>query len=177
MMNMDEWRIERLERSHRRDRFHCGQASLDEFIQRLVRQYDQRNLGRTYVAVRGNEKQVFGYYTLAASSVPPANLPADAAKKLPRHPVPVALLARLAVDRSVQGQGLGKALLLDCLRRCFKFSHELGIHAVEVHAIDESAIRFYQKFGFVPLLDSPSHLFLLTSSLADFKSEGGQTNS
>src|SRR5947209_12357325 len=92
---VDEWRIEPLDRSHERGEFCCGTTSLDTFLHSLVSQYERRKLGRTYVAVRPGEKRVFGYYTLAAGSLSFQHLPAKVAKKLPKHPVPVALLARL----------------------------------------------------------------------------------
>ncbi len=92
---MADWQIERLERGHVRDSFTCGKPPLDEFIHRLVSQYEKRNLGRTYVAVRPGDKQVLGYYTLASGAIPFQNLPEPSARKLPRHPIPVVLLARL----------------------------------------------------------------------------------
>ena len=157
---MADWQIERLERGHVRDAFSCGKPPLDEFIHRLVSQYEKRNLGRTYVAVRPGEKQVLGYYTLASGSIPFQNIPEPSARKLPRHPVPVILLARLAVDQSVQGQGWGEGLLIDALQRGLGLADTLGIHAVEVDAIDQQAKAFYEKYGFVPLLDNEFHLFL-----------------
>src|SRR5438876_2279272 len=147
---MDEWLIEPLQRKHERDKFSCREPSLDQFLPTLVNQYEKRKLGRTYVALLHSGKRVCGYYTLASSSVPFAQLPASAARKLPKHPVPVILLARLAIDESVQGQGLGKLLLVDALKRCRDLSQRLGVHAVEVQAIDEPAKDFYLKYGFVP---------------------------
>jgi GNAT superfamily N-acetyltransferase len=157
---MDDWRIERLARTHNRDRFDCGQPSLNDFLRTLVTQYEKRNLGRTYVAVRGGDSQVFGYYTIASGAVAFDHLPAEAAKKLPRHPLPVILVARLAVDRAVQGQRLGEKLLLDALARSVELSDTLGIHALVVDAIDQQAKAFYQKYRFIPLLDSEFHLYL-----------------
>ncbi|WP_169979801.1 GNAT family N-acetyltransferase [Tautonia rosea] len=157
---MTDWRIEPLAREHDRQAFACGKAPLDEFIRRLVSQYEKRNLGRTYVAVRPGNAAVCGYYTLASGAVPFANFPPDAAKKLPRHPVPVVLLARLAVDKAAQGQGLGEALLIDALGRSLALADAVGIHAVEVDAIDGQAKAFYERYGFVALPDTPSHLFL-----------------
>jgi GNAT superfamily N-acetyltransferase len=157
---MADWQIERLERGHVREAFSCGKPPLDEFIRRLVSQYEKRNLGRTFVAVRPDDKQVLGYYTIASSSIPFQNLPEPAARKLPRHPVPVILLARLAVDQSVQGQRWGEGLLIDALQRGVGLSDTLGIHAVEVDAIDPQAKAFYEKYGFAPLLDNEFHLFL-----------------
>ena len=157
---MADWRIERLDRSHARGEFCCGKAPLDEFLRSLVSQYEKRSLGRTYVAVKEGEKKVYGYYTLASSAVPFANLPTKIARKLPRHPLPVALLARLAVDQAAQGRGLGSELLMDALRRCLELSGRLGIFAVEVLAIDDEARKFYLKYGFTPLADDERHLYL-----------------
>lgn len=157
---MADWCIERLDRSHERGEFCCGKAPLDEFLRSLVSQYEKRNLGRTYVAVLEGEKRVRGYYTLASSAVAFAQVPPKIARKLPRHPVPVVLLARLAVDQSVQGQGLGAELLMDALRRCRELAAALGMFAVEVLAIDDEARRFDAKYGFMPLLDDGRHLYL-----------------
>jgi GNAT superfamily N-acetyltransferase len=155
-----DWQIERLGRGHIRDVFSCGNHVLDEFIRRLVSQYEKRNLGRTYVAVRPGGKQVLGYYTLASSAIPFQNLPEPSARKLPGHPVPVVLLARLAVDQSVQRQGWGEGLLIDALLRGLGLAESLGIHAIEVDAIDQRAKAFYVNYGFEPLLDNEFHLFL-----------------
>ena len=87
-------------------------------------------------------------------------LPKTATRKLPRHPVPVVLLARLAVDRIAQGTRLGEGLLLDALQRALDLSSGLGVHAVEVHALDDRAADFYRKYGFIPLVDDPLHLYL-----------------
>src|SRR5262249_41034818 len=138
----------------------CGKPSLDAFLHNFVSQYEKRRLGKTYVAVARGDKRIVGYYTLASGAIAFAHLPAKAAKKLPRHPVPVALLARLASDESAKGKGLGKMLLVDALTRCLALSEQLGIHAVEVDAIDDEARAFYEKFGFVALNDTALHLYL-----------------
>lgn len=167
MVLMDDWSVERLDGSHQRDSFSCGKKTLDNFVRLLVSQYERRRLGRTFVAVRPGEKRVCGFYTLASGSVSFQHFPAEVAKKLPKHPVPVVLLARLAVDQMVQGSGLGRLLLLDALRRCLDLSTELGIHAVEVQAIDEEAKRFYERFGFVPLQDDELHFYLSIKTIED----------
>ncbi len=157
---MGKWQIEPLTGEHDRSTFRCGKPSLDEFLQRLVTQYEKRNIGRTFVLVEPPDSLVLGYYTLASSSVPFANVPTSKSKKLPKHPVPVVLLARLAVDLSRQGTGMGTALLVDALRRALALSRQLGIHAVEVDAIDADAKAFYERFGFVPMVNDLLHLFL-----------------
>jgi len=162
---MDNWRLERLDRTHIRDQFDCGKPALDDFVRTLVSQYERRNLGRTYVAVRADLPCVLGYYTIASGAVAFEILPAKSAKKLPRHPVPVVLIARLAVDRSAQGQRLGEKLLLDALARSRELSEQLGIHSVVVDAIDQEAKAFYQKYQFIPLLDNEFHLYLPVSTI------------
>jgi GNAT superfamily N-acetyltransferase len=165
---MSEWSVEALDRSHERGEFACGKVPLDNFLHSLVSQYEKRRLGRTYVVVRPGEKRILGYYTLASGAISFETLPQPAAKKLPRHPVPVILLARLALDQSVQGQGLGGFLMADALRRCLSLAEQLGVYAVEVDAIDGQAKAFYERYGFVALEDNPLHLFLPISTV-----EGG----
>lgn len=163
---MADWVIEDLGGDHDRASFSCGQFGLDDFIRTRVSQYDKRRLGKTFVAVRSGEKRVIGYYTLAAGGVPFDHVPVSAARKLPRHPVPVVLLARLAVDISAQGQVLGEGLLLDALQRSLDLSGRLGIHAVTVDTVDKKAVGFYLKYGFIPLLDRPLHLILPLATVA-----------
>jgi GNAT superfamily N-acetyltransferase len=155
-----DWLIERLERRHDRTAFACRQAALDDWLKLRAGQYEKKDLARTYVAVRRGEPAVLGYYAITAHRVSYEALPEEQAKGLPRIDVPVLLLGRLAVDRTVQGQGLGALLLVDALRRAEHLAEAVGIRAVEVDAIDDGARRFYLKFGFVPLADHPKHLFL-----------------
>jgi GNAT superfamily N-acetyltransferase len=155
-----DWVIEPFGKAHERSAFACGKPSLDDFIRTRVSQYEKRRLGKTFVAVPEGEKRVIGYYTLAAGAVTFEHLPTEASRKLPKHPIPVILLARLAVDHSAQGQRLGEGLLLDALQRSLDLSGNLGAYAVEVDALDDSAVAFYVKYGFTPLLDNPRHLYL-----------------
>jgi GNAT superfamily N-acetyltransferase len=154
------WAIERLTKKHDRTSFHCGQASLDDWLRLRVSQFEKRDLARTYVAVRKGESRVLGYYAICNHRVTYTALPPEQAKGLPQIDVPVVLLGRLAVDQSVQGQGLGELLLVDALRRAQHIADQIGVRAVEVDAIDDNARNFYRNFGFVALADDPSHLFL-----------------
>ena len=155
-----KWRVEALSSGHDRANFSCGKPSLDDFIRRSASQYDKRNIARTFVAVVPPEVRVIGYYSLATGSVAFGHLPDVLAKGLPRHPIPVAHLGRLAVDESAQGQRLGEYLLLHALSRCSKHAKSIGIHAVEVYALDGEAREFYLKYGFTSLVDDPLHLYL-----------------
>lgn len=154
------WLVEELHTDHDRSAFSCGQPSLDEFIKRYASQNQKSGVSRTFVALKPHESTVHGYYSLAAGAVAFANLPEDQRKRLPRYPVPVAHLGRLAVDKTAQGEGLGSFLLIDALRRIQDVADSIGIHAIEVVAIDESAKNFYLKYGFDELEDDPYHLYI-----------------
>ena len=133
---------------------------LNEWLKDRASQFDRRDLSRTFVATRPEAVLVVGYYAISTHRVVYDALPAAESKGLPRLDVPVVLIGRLAVDQSVQGQGLGALLLVDALRRSLQISGQVGIRAVEVDALDDAAMNFYFKFGFRPLLDDSRHLFL-----------------
>ncbi len=155
------WKIEHFDKIlHDRSRFDCGNAQLNEWLRERISQFERRDLARTYVLCEEGDTVVLGYYALSNNSVERNNLQKDQAKGLPNIAVPVVLLGRLAVDRSLQGQGLGSLLLLDALSRIESQAGQIGIRAVEVDAIDDSARKFYLKYGFSPLLDDRNHLFL-----------------
>jgi GNAT superfamily N-acetyltransferase len=164
------WLVERFRSDHVRSEFSCGVNSLDNFIRLLASQYEQRSLGKTYVAVAPGASVVRGYYTIVAGSVPFESMPQDLGRKLPRHPVPVVLIGRLAVAKEFQGRHLGASLLRDSLRRAVAFAEDLGIHAALVDAIDEKAASFYRKYGFVSLEDQPNRLILPISKIAALSS-------
>jgi len=153
--------IESLSPSHDRTAFDCGEPTLDDFLKRFARQNDEKGLSRTYVATLPGEPKIYGYYSISSGAVRFSTMP----EKLPRYPVPVIHLGRLAVDVSTKGQGLGKILLLDALRRAASVSDQLGIYAVEVHALNEVARDFYLKYGFTSLLDDKRHLYLTMKAI------------
>ncbi len=159
---MDDFRIGRFDaKTHQRATFDCGKPALNDFLRLLVSQYEKRLLGRTYVAVRMAEPRVVvGYHTLAAGTIAYERLPHEVARKLPRHAAPAILLGRLAVDVTVQGEGLGTALIVDAAQRALEISGALGAFAIEVLADDDQAAAFYGKFGFHALSDSPRHMYL-----------------
>ena len=146
--------------------FACGQPSLDTFLRTLVSQYEKHRLGRTYVAVETGQLRVAGYYTLAAGSFDPkVACQPRARKKLtsksfphPNRPYrPPGCRSRL---RGASGARLGETLLFHALRAAVELSEKLGAFAVDVWAVDEAAHAFYRKYGFIPLEDSPLHLYL-----------------
>ena len=147
-------------RQHDRTAFDSSKPMLDDWLKLQASQYEKKDLARTYVAVHKGAVQVFGYYAISTHRVSYETLPQEQAKGLPKIDLPVLLLGRLAVDRTVQGQGLGKLLLIDALRRMQQVAEQVGVRGVEVDALDDAARNFYLKFGFMELLDNPHHLFL-----------------
>ncbi len=143
--------------------FDCGKQDLTEWLRRHALQNHQAGASRVYVVHRA--QRVVGYYALAAGSVEPEDAPARVKKGLARHPIPVILLARLAVDVSEKGHGVGAALLKDALKRIASGADEIGARAVLVHAKDDEAKRFYQHYDFEPSPTDPLHLFLLMKDL------------
>lgn len=159
-----EPRIEKLARSHAVDIFDCGAEVLDIYLKRFALGNQSAGAAQTYVAIAGD--RVVGYYSLTSASVEHAVSPERLRKGLARHPVPVILLARLAVDRTWQGRGLGAALLLDALHRILAAADIVGVRAVMVHAKDEAARRFYEHFDFDPSPVDPLQQFLLVKEIA-----------
>ncbi len=154
------WKVQRLGGGHGRASFDCGKSPLNEWLLHFAGQYERRDLARTYVAVREGDPRVLGYYAISNHLVRYDALPEEQARGLPAIDISVVLLGRLAVDKTVQGQGLGRHLLIDALRRVAHVSEHIGVRAVEVDAIDDDARQFYLKFGFVSLLGDQQHLFL-----------------
>lgn len=141
--------VESLQSNHGVDRFGCGREELDRWLRAYAGQGQRRDTARTFVVCRKGNVDVVGYYTLVASQVEQETATDEVQRGTPRHfPIPVCLIARLAVDRSAQGVGLGRSLLLDALRRTERASRSVAMRAVLVHALDESAAGFYERFGF-----------------------------
>lgn len=157
---MSVFHIEPLTRGHDRASFDCGEPALNEFIKRHARQNQDRRIGRTCVAAEADGVRVFGFCTIASASIRPHDLPDPERRRLPRHRVPMVHLARLAVDSSATGQGLGESLLYHALELATRAADMIGVFGVEVYAEHETAAAFYRRFGFVPLTDDRLHLYL-----------------
>ena len=140
------------------DAFDCGQAALNQFLQRYALVNQKAHSAQTYVCCQGDV--VVGFYSLAVGSVDP-----EVAPRLARHPVPVMILARLAVDKAHQRKGLGQALLKDALLRTAQAADIAGIRCLLVHAKDDAARRWYEGWEFEPSPTDPYHLFLLLKDL------------
>ena len=152
-----------LNKSHDTSSFDCGVTALNNFLQKYALQNIKNRSVRTFVALEDNV--VLGYYSLVAASVEHSAVPPQIRKGLGKYPIPVILIARLAVDISIQGQGLGKGLLKDALLRILGVTENLGVRAVLVHAKDEKAKSFYPKFGFESSPLDQYHLYLLIQDI------------
>ena len=160
MTDPDALVIEPLARQHDRTAFSCGLPELDRYLARQVGQDVRRRIARAFVCTAGNSDVVLGFYTLSALSIDLTSLPEELSRKLPRHPVPCALIGRLAVDRSAHGLGLGRMLLADAVKRVTAVGETVAMHALIVDAANDDAKHFYERFGFAPLTDDPMRLFL-----------------
>jgi GNAT superfamily N-acetyltransferase len=146
---------------HRVDRFECGREQLDRWLRAYAGQGQRRDTARTFVVCRPEETDVVGYYTLVASQVEQSEATSAVQRGTSQHfPIPVCLIARLAVARSEQGIGLGRSLLLDALQRAEHASRSVAMRAVLVHALDEEAAAFYARFGFKPVSAEPLTLMV-----------------
>ena len=161
MSTVDSLLIEPLGKHHNRAAFSCGIDVLDQYFRRQASQDERRRIARVFVVrPEGSEEMVLGYYTLSALSVDLVDLPPDFSKKLPKHPIPAALIGRPAVTSNYQGTGLGKILLADAIQRTLAVSDQIAVYAMVVDALNIEAEAFYQSFGFVKLGKDTNRLFL-----------------
>ena len=161
--------MEKLCPDHAIESFDCGREELNRYLLRYAWANQQAGAAQTYVGLVG--ESVIGYHTLAVGQVAHEEAPERLTKGLARHPVPVMLLARLAVDCRWHGQGVGKSLLKDAMQRTLQAADIAGIRAFAVHAKDDDARGFYQKFDFISSPTDPMHLFVLLKDLRRLISE------
>jgi GNAT superfamily N-acetyltransferase len=161
--------IEKLARSHDVGAFACGSPELDRFLIRHALQAQQANSSQTYVAL--SDSEVVGFYTIVAGEAQHAEAPERVVKGMPRHPVPLLVLARLAVHTKAQGRRIGAGLLLDALGRTLQVAEIVGVRALVVHAKDDEAAAFYRHFGFAPSSTDARHLFMI---IKDIRLAAGQ---
>lgn len=165
----DVRRIEKLRPDHPVEAFDCGREELNRYLVRYAWQNQQAGAAHTYVGIVG--EVLVGYHTLAVGHVTLEDAPQRLTKGLAKHPVPIMLLARLAIDHRWQGQGIGKALLRDAMQRTLQAADIAGIRAFAVHARDDEARGFYEHFDFMPSPTDPMHLFVLHKDVRRILSE------
>lgn len=156
--------IERLDpQRHQRELFSCDEPALDTFLHAHARKYFERGLGVTWVAISEDiPTRIDGYYTLAMSALLADELQAP---RIRLTRIPVVLLGRLAVDIHAQGHNLGTHLLMNALHTAYHLSQIIGAHAVLVDPLNDRVVRWYNRYGFMPLPGAPHRLFLLTATL------------
>lgn len=152
--------------AHRVEGFDCGKPALDDWARRYARMAQGCGSAKTFVAL--DEAKVAGYYSLTVGQVDVLEAPERIRKGMGGYPIPVVLLARLAVDRRYQGRGIGAGLLRDAIRRAFAIAEQAGVRAMLTHPLDEEARRFYLGFGFIPSPLRDNQLLLLLKDARRF---------
>jgi GNAT superfamily N-acetyltransferase len=138
---------ESLDAQHRLESFDCGNPALNEWFVRHARQAQASGSAKTFIAA--DDDRVVGYFSLTVGQIDTLNAPERIRKGMGQYPIPVVILARLAVSEQNQGQGIGVGLLQDAVRRTLMIAEQAGIRAMLAHSIDEDAARFYTRFGFM----------------------------
>lgn len=163
--------VEKLAHHHAVEIFDCGQAALNRFLLRFALSSQQANASQTYVGLA--DAEIVGFYTLTVGEEAYADAPERLTTGLARHPVPLMLLARLAVGVRWQGRGIGAGLLKDAMRRTVRVAEIVGIRALAAHSKDDAARAFYEHFGSLASPTDPLHLFILTKDLRRVAGAGG----
>lgn len=160
--------IKLLDKKHHRNDFDCGKELLNNYLINQAGQDVKRKLSACFVLAEMETNQIQGYYTLSNNSIPLNSFPEQIRKKLPGSyvSIPTTLLGRLAIDKSCQGKGIGKILLIDALKRSYEISKEMGSFAIIVDPIDRDAEAFYKKYDFISLPDSQK-MFIAIRTLKD----------
>jgi len=165
-MTSAAWHEEPIEKRHNRDAFDCGEEALNDFLRRYARKSHELGGAKTFLAISdADNKSILGYYSLCPASIEYARTPEVLRRGLARYDVPAFRLARLAVDLSAQGHGLGGQLLLAAGRRCLLASALVGGVALVIDAKNDRAAAWYSSYGAIPLLDAPLTLMLPLSTI------------
>ncbi len=154
-MTLADWHEEPIEKRHDRAAFDCGDADLNTFLVRHARQSHEKGGAKTFLAIDDGNNKILGFYSLSPASIAYERTPDLVKKGLARSEVPVFRLGRLAVDLSVQGQGLGGQLLLAAGRSCLRVAAEVGGVALLIYTKNEGVAEWYASYGAVPLQDAP----------------------
>lgn len=150
-----------LDSEHRLNGFDCGVGSLNTWLVRHARAAAGAGSARTYVVLDTEQERVVGYHALAVASVGHNEVTERAQKGMPKHPIPAMLLARLAVDKTVQNKGIGAFLLKDAMSRTLAVAEQVGMRLMLVHALNDEARAFYEHFGFEASSTDPKNLQVL----------------
>jgi ribosomal protein S18 acetylase RimI-like enzyme len=165
-INNNKYSISKLDKTHQRQKFSCGIELLDDYLHKRAGQDYRRHVSITYILYDIEQNHVAGYYTLSSTSIELMDVSDKLKSKLPQYPLlPATLIGRLAVDLNYQKQTLGEILLIDALKRAYQHTNEIASFAVIVDAINDNAIKFYEKYAFVPVQSNKSKLYLPMESI------------
>lgn len=174
-MTLLVWHEESITKHHNREAFDCGDKTLNKFLRHHARKSHEKGGAKTFLAVEDTDsKKILGFYSLSPASVAYERTPEIVKRGLARHEIPVFRLARLAVDCSVQGQGLGGQLLLAAGRRCLFVATQAGGVALLIDARNEQVAEWYASYGAIPLLDAPLSLLLPFKTIHEALSAAGK---
>lgn len=153
-------RIELLDKSHNRTEFDCGNHALNQYLQQTARQHTQRGISRTFVLIDSSQATtIIGYFTLSICEIRSVKLPPNIAKKYPQTIAGIKL-ARLAVNKTYQRQGIGEILMIDAMKKAVNIAGLAGVIGLFVDAKDETAKNYYARYGFISLEDNDLSMFL-----------------
>jgi GNAT superfamily N-acetyltransferase len=173
-MSLSGWHEEPIGKKHDRVSFDCGEPAMNDFLRRHARQSHDKGAAKTFLAVSNLDGAILGFYSLCPASLVYARVPEIIRKGLARHDVPVFRLGRLAVERSVQGKGLGTQLVLAAGRRCLWAAEQVGGVAMLIDAKNERAAKWYSSCGAMPLADAPLTLLLPLATIQSALKTGGK---
>ena len=173
-MTVPAWHEEGITRKHDRSAFDCGDAELNVFLMRYARQSHDQGGAKTFLAIDDNTRAVLGFYSLAPASLAYHRAPEIVQRGLARHEVPGFRLARIAIDRAQQGQGLGGQLLLAAGRRCLMAAAVVGGTVLIIDAKNDRAAAWYVSYGAMPIVDAERTLVLLLTTIESLLKEVGK---
>lgn len=156
---MNNFIVAPLSKNYNREKFDCGVDDLNRFIKQYALQNQKKHFVRTYVCSKANDEDIIGYYSLSFGSVNQEDAPEALTRGVGKYQVPAIILGRLAIDKSYQGKGFGKALLKDAILRAKQAEQIGGLRVMVVHAKDLDAQNFYTKYGFISSLGDPLTMF------------------
>lgn len=169
---MTNYLIEPLGKEHNKASFSCGISELDKFLKEQASQQMRKKMSTTYVLTQNGEMEIMGYYSLAAYGINTKLLPQHITKRLPKYDqAPATLLGRLAVNNHYQGLGIGEYLLVSALQKSYDISQLQGSLCVIVEAINQNAVNFYKKYGFIQFDDNKNNLFITMKTISDLLSQ------
>lgn len=158
--------IKLLDKLHERDNFDCGNEALNQFLKQTARQHIQKGISRTFVLVHTEQPAtILGFFTLSLCEIQAEKLPPKLAKKYPSR-VPGIKIARLAVSKALQRQGIGEILMIEAMQRAVVVANNAGIIGLFVDAKDNAAKAYYDRYGFISLQDTPLEMFLPLQTIA-----------